>query len=190
MPRSALYDVNEVLEQAIDVFLEHGFHGAVMDEIIARTDFNRRGFYLEFGSKQQFLYKVLEHYQDNHLKHVLESLEQSIGIQAIHQFFDRYLALINRRGCLLINCITELGHDDPIIRDMGRHYLDRLQIDFIGSLERAVNNHEISRDTSIEAVALQLTSYVQGFAVNAILTQDNQELTIATQTLLGTVKRM
>ena len=58
MPRSAQYDINLILEQAVDIFLEHSFHGAIMDEIIGRTSFNRRGFYIEFGSKQQFLYLV------------------------------------------------------------------------------------------------------------------------------------
>ncbi|WP_100644109.1 TetR/AcrR family transcriptional regulator [Alteromonas facilis] len=189
MPRAPLYDLEEVMEQAIDVFLEHGFHGAVMDEIIARTDFNRRGFYREFGSKQQFLYRVIEFYLDTQLQEVLVALEQPQGIHAINDFFDRYLTLVSGRGCLLVNCITELGHDDQTIKDFGRHYLDRLQIDFIACLERAMNSHEISRDTPIEAVALQLTSYVQGFAVNAILVQDNQELKLATQMLLGSVQR-
>ncbi|MDM7859286.1 TetR/AcrR family transcriptional regulator [Alteromonas sp. ASW11-36] len=189
MPRAPMYDLDDVMHQAIDVFLEHGFHGAVMDEIIARTDFNRRGFYLEFGSKQAFLYRVLEYYQNTQLHDVLSALEQHQGIQAIHKFFERYLDLVQGRGCLLVNCITELGHDDEKIRDIGRHYIDRLQIDFIASLERAVSAHELSKDTPIEAVALQLTSYVQGFAVNAILVQDNQELRIATQTLLGSVSR-
>ena len=189
MPRAPMYNVDEVLEQAIDVFLEHGFHGAVMDEIIARTDFNRRGFYLEFGSKQAFLYRVIQFYIDNQLQNVLVALEQHQGKTAIMTFFERYLQLISGRGCLLVNCITELGHDDPKIRDFGRHYLDRLQIDFIACIERAVNSHEMSRDTNIEAVALQLTSYVQGFAVNAILAEDANELQIATQTLLDSVSR-
>lgn len=184
MPRSPMYDVNEVLEQAIDVFLEHGFHGAVMDEIIARTDFNRRGFYLEFGSKQAFLYRVINHYLDTQLAEVLQALESESGLNAIDQFFSRYLELIHGRGCLLINSVAELGFDDETIRDIGRHYLDRLQIDFIACIERAINHNELTRDTNIEAVALQLTSYVQGFAINAILVQDSQELKLATQRLL------
>ena len=187
MPRAPMYNLDEVLEQAIDVFLEHGFHGTVMDEIIARTDFNRRGFYLEFGSKQAFLYQVIQFYIDHQLEQILTNLEQHQGKAAISHFFEDYLKLISGRGCLLINCITELGHDDPKIRDFGRHYLDRLQIDFIACIERAVNNREMSRYTKIEAVALQLTSYVQGFAVNAILAEDTDELKLASQTLLDSV---
>lgn len=185
MPRKALYDVEEVLEQAIDVFLEHGYHGAIMDEIIARTDFNRRGFYLEFGSKQNFLYIVLAHYQQQHLSKALVHLESNNGLSSIQGFFDTYVDHVKGRGCLLINIVTEMGFDDKKIRDIGRHYLDRLQFDFIGCLEKAQQLRQVRSDINIESTALQLTSYVQGFAVNAILAGDTDELRLATQALLG-----
>lgn len=185
MPRKALYNTQEVLEQAVSVFLEHGYHGAIMDEIIARTDFNRRGFYLEFGSKQNFLYTVLEHYQNNQLNQIMAHLESNLGLISIQSFFDDYVAHVKGKGCLLINCITELGFDDEKIRDIGRHYLDRLQIDFIGCLEKAQRLDQVHANINIESTALQLTSYVQGFAVNAILSGDTDELSLATQALLG-----
>lgn len=185
MPRKALYNVEAVLDQAVAVFLEHGYHGAIMDEIIARTDFNRRGFYIEFGSKQQFLYVVLAHYQQRHLSKLFAHLEQNEGLPSIQDFFVHYAEHIKGRGCLLINIITEMGFDDPKVRDIGRHYLDRLQIDFIGCLEKAQRNGQVRADINIESTALQLTSYVQGFAVNGILAGETDELTIATQALLG-----
>ena len=184
MPRSAQYDIEEILQQAVDIFLEYSFHGAIMDEIIARTSFNRRGFYLEFGSKQQFLYKVLEHYQTTQLMPVVSELETHQGITAINTFFLRYIPLVYSRGCLLINCVCELGKQDATVREMGRHYLDRLHLDFIGCLEKARLNGEIKAEINIESAALQLTSYVQGFAVNGILAENKEEMVIATEALL------
>lgn len=185
MPRKALYNVEEVLSQAASVFVEHGYHGAIMDEIIARTDFNRRGFYLEFGSKQKFLYMVLEHYQQTKLNKIIAHLESNQGLTSIQAFFDDYVEHVRGKGCLLINTVTELGFDDEQVRDIGRHYLDRLQIDFIGCLEKAQRLGQVHNHVNIESAALQLTSYVQGFAVNAILAGDTDELKIATQALLG-----
>ncbi len=185
MPRKAQYNIEAVLSQAIDVFLEHGYHGAIMDEIIARTDFNRRGFYIEFGSKQKFLYRVLAHYQSAQLNKVMQHLESNQGLNSIGAFFSHYVAHIKGKGCLLINCITELGFDDPNIQEIGRHYLDRLQINFIGCLEKAQGLGQVHNHINIESTALQLTSYVQGFAVNAILAGDTDELQLATQALLG-----
>ncbi|WP_252728529.1 TetR family transcriptional regulator [Alteromonas sp. C1M14] len=184
MPRSAQYDIDNILQQAVEIFLEHSFHGAVMDEIISRTAFNRRGFYLEFGSKQQFLYKVLNYYQQNELLPIVSELENHQGIVAINTFFLRYIPLVYSRGCLLINCVCELGKQDDVVREMGRHYLDRLQLDFIGCLEKARLANEIKADVNIESAALQLTSYVQGFAVNGILAESSEEMIIATEALL------
>ncbi|KXI29811.1 TetR/AcrR family transcriptional regulator [Paraglaciecola hydrolytica] len=185
MPRKAQYNVEAVLNQAIDVFLEHGYHGTIMDEIIARTEFNRRGFYLEFGSKQNFLYIVLDHYQQYYLKKIMLHLESQQGLPSISAFFEEYVRHVRGKGCLLINCITELGFDDLKIREIGRHYIDSLQIDFIGCLEKAQALHQLHPQTNIESAALQLTSYVQGFAVNAILAGDTDELQLATRALLG-----
>ncbi len=185
MPRRPQYDKNDILTTAVDVFLEHGFQAAIMDEIIARTDFNRRGFYLEFGSKKQFLYEVLTHYRAQQLLPVLATLNQNNGLSSIQAFFQDYIALIQGRGCLLINMVTELGFDDGHIRELGRHYLDELQIAFIACLEKALRTGQIREQIQLEATALQLTSYVQGFAVNAILATDAEELHLATQALLG-----
>ena len=189
MPRKAQYNVEAVLDQAIDVFLEHGYHGTIMDEIIARTEFNRRGFYLEFGSKQNFLYLVLAHYQQHYLKKMLQNLESKQGLPSISAFFEAYVQHVKGKGCLLINCITELGFDDAKIREIGRHYLDQLQIDFIGCLEKAQALQQLHPQVNIESAALQLTSYVQGFAVNAVLAGDTDELQIATRALLGPMAR-
>lgn len=185
MSRKALYDVTMVLNQAVDVFLEHGYHGAIMDEIIARADFNRRGFYLEFGSKQNFLYLVLAHYQEMQLNKIMAHLESNQGLPAINAFFSDYVEHVKGKGCLLINCITELGFDNETIREIGRHYLDKLQIGFISCLEKAQHLNQVQNNIKVESTALQLTSYVQGFAVNAVLAGDTNELQLATQALLG-----
>lgn len=185
MPRLALYNVDEVLTCAIDVFIEHSFHGAVMDELIARTEFNRRGFYIEFKDKRTFLHRVLDHYETTQLEPIITKLHAKQGVTSIQLFFDEYIGLIKNRGCLLINSISELGKQDKIVRDKGRHYLDKLQIAFIGCLEHAKVHQQIKSTTDIESAALQLTCFVQGLAVNSVLVQDSAEMEIATQSLLA-----
>ncbi len=185
MARRPQYNVDEVLTEAIQIFLEHGFNGAVMDEIIARTGFNRRGFYLEFGSKQSFLYKVLDHYQKTVLQLAIRHLENNKGLPSITAFFQQYITLVKGKGCLLVNTVTELGFDDKHVKSVGRHYIDQLEIGFIGCLERAIEHQQVRADINIEATALQLCNYVQGFAVTGILAGATDELELATEALLG-----
>lgn len=189
MPRTSLYNLADILSQAEDIFIEHSFNGAVMEEIIARTEFNRRGFYLEFGSKLNFLYAVLEHYEKERLMPILSHLEDHQGLGSIERFFAAYIEHIYGKGCLLINMVTELGSKDSTIKSKGRHYLDRLQLAFIGCLEQAQRQATIQEGINIEAVALQLTSFVQGFAINSILADSKDELHIATQALLQPISR-
>lgn len=189
MPRTSLYNLDDILSQAEDIFIEHSFNGAVMEEIIARTEFNRRGFYLEFGSKRQFLYAVLDHYEKERLQPIISNLEDHQGLASIEHFFAAYIDHIYARGCLLINMVTELGSEDDTIKSKGRHYLDRLQLAFIGCLEQALRQESIRSEINIEAVALQLTSFVQGFAINSILAESKEELHIATLALLQPISR-
>ena len=132
MPRTSLYNLADILSEAEDIFIEHSYNGAVMEEIIARTEFNRRGFYLEFGSKIQFLYAALDHYESEKLNPILAHLADHNGLDSIERFFAAYIEHIFARGCLLINMVTELGSEDQHIKSKGRHYLDRLQLAFIG----------------------------------------------------------
>ena len=185
MPRKALYNIEQVLSDAEDVFLEHSFHGAAMDELIARTEFNRRGFYIEFKNKKQFLYRVLAHYQESRLLPLQTQLQEKQGLVSIQSFFNDYISLIDGRGCLLINSVTELGIDDINIREIGRHYLDGLQIAFISCLEQAMEHGQLKAGVDIESAALQLTCFVQGLAVNAVLCQDSEEMQITIQSLLA-----
>jgi TetR/AcrR family transcriptional repressor of nem operon len=133
--------------------LEHGYHGAIMDIIIARTDLNRRGFYIEFGSKQVFLYRVLKYYQTSHLDKIMKHLESNHGLNSINMFFTNYVDHLKGKGCLLINCITELGFDDKKVQQICRHYLDRLQIDYIGCLEKDQALRQVHTHINIESTA-------------------------------------
>lgn len=189
MPRTSLYNLDDILCQAEGIFIEHSYNGAVMDEIIARTEFNRRGFYLEFGSKLKFLYATLDFYYAQKLSPILVHLEDHQGLDSIQRFFVAYIDHIYGRGCLLINMVTELGSEDEHIRSLGRHYLDKLQLAFIGCLEQAQRQQTLHETINVEAVALQLTSFVQGFAINSILAESKEELHIATRALLQPISK-
>ncbi|MBF7073349.1 TetR/AcrR family transcriptional regulator [Glaciecola sp. MH2013] len=190
MPKKAQYDLSDVKMFAIEIFTEHGFANASMDEIIARTQFNRRAFYIEFGSKKAFLYAVLNTYISSHLSKCQESLlnRSEPGTLAIENYFRAYHQLILSQGCLLVNSISELGRVDIEIQSIARHYYDSLQLCFISCLERAQKHKEIRADINIESVALQLTCFTQGFAISSILQDGQNDVLIAMRQLLKSVE--
>jgi AcrR family transcriptional regulator len=195
MPKKAQYDLVEVKQYAIEIFSEQGFATASMDEIIARTQFNRRAFYIEFGSKQGFLHAVLSFYIETQLNECQTNLierksdvDNHSGLGAIEDYFSAYYQLISHHGCLLVNCLSELGQSDLEVQSMARHYYDSLQLCFIGCLERAQKHHQIRADISIESIALQLTCFAQGFAISSLLQDGENDVIIAMRQLLKSIE--
>ncbi|WP_412970929.1 TetR/AcrR family transcriptional regulator [Glaciecola sp. MF2-115] len=190
MPKQAQYDLPEILTYAVDIFTEQGYAKASMEEIIGRTQFNRRAFYIEFKSKKGFLHAVLAHYIENNLSACQESLiaRKDSGTQAIYDYFQAYYELISKQGCLLVNCISELGRNDEKVQSIARHYYDSLQLCFIACLERAQKHQQIKSTINIESVALQLTCFTQGFAVSSILQNGEDDVIIAMRELMSSIE--
>lgn len=190
MPKQAQYDLPEILTYAVDIFTEQGYAKASMEEIIARTQFNRRAFYIEFKSKQGFLHAVLKHYIEQQLSACQDSLiaRTDSGTQAIYDYFNAYHELISQQGCLLVNCISELGRNDPEVQSIARHYYDALQLCFIGCLERAQKHQQIRSKINVESVALQLTCFTQGFAISSILQGGEDDVIIAMRELMSSIE--
>jgi len=190
MPQKAQYKVTEIVEYAVDIFIENGYVAASMEEIIGRTGFNRRAFYIEFKNKQGFLYTVLQHYIDTRLSYCQQSLihKSDTGIQAIHDYFNAYHTLTANQGCLLVSCVSELGKTDPQIQSIARHYYDSLQFCFIGCLERAQKHQQIQSGINVEAIALQLTCFTQGFAISSILQDGEADVLIAMRALMNSIE--
>ena len=190
MPKQAHYNLPEILTYAVDIFTEQGYARASMEEIIGRTQFNRRAFYIEFKSKKGFLHAVLQHYIEHQLSACQESLivRRDSGTQAIYDYFKAYYELISKQGCLLVNCISELGRNDETVQSIARHYYDSLQLCFIGCLERAQKHQQIKSAINIESVALQLTCFTQGFAISSILQDGEDDVIIAMRELMSSIE--
>jgi TetR/AcrR family transcriptional repressor of nem operon len=180
----------EILTHAANFFTQQGYAKASMEEIIARTQFNRRAFYIEFKSKQGFLHAVLQHY----IAHQLSACQASLiartdsGTKAIYDYFSAYHRLISKQGCLLVNCISELGRNDETVQSIARHYYDALQLCFIACLERAQKHQQIESTINIESVALQLTCFTQGFAISSILQGGEDDVIIAMRELMSSIE--
>lgn len=190
MPKKAQYELSTILSYAVEIFTENGYGKASMEEIIARTQFNRRAFYIEFNSKQGFLHAVLQYYIEHQLSLCQESLiaRKESGTQAIYDYFNAYYELISKQGCLLVNCTSELGRSDPEVQSIARHYYDSLQLCFIACLERAQKHQQVQADINIESIALQLTCFTQGFAISSILQGGEDDVLIAMRALMSSIE--
>lgn len=186
MPRKIAYSLTQVFENAIPIFLEKGFRGCSMETLINSTNFNRRAFYLEFGNKRNFSHALLDYYIEHYLVPLQTNLQVNQHIPpAIIQYFEAYQKHINKQGCLLVKLILELSNEDKTIQDKARSYFDNLQLAFIACLERAIMHNELPQDIDIEAFALKLSSFAQGFAVSNSIRQGESDVLMVIRSLFA-----
>jgi AcrR family transcriptional regulator len=184
MPRKPEYSLEDVFEKAIPLILARGYRGCSMDTLIKQTGFNRRAFYLEFGNKEGFIKVLLAYYIEIKLQPLEAILKRDDDIPSrIIDFFNQYQEHIDQQGCLLVRLILEVGKDDEHIRDQARHYYDNLQLSFIACLEKAVTGEQLPINTNIEAMALKLSCFAQGFAVSNNIQQGQSDVSIVIQSL-------
>lgn len=65
MGRKRSFDETTVLDALIGVFLDHGYEGTSLDELVAATGLLRGSLYSAFGSKRGMFLAALRHATDN-----------------------------------------------------------------------------------------------------------------------------
>ncbi len=169
--RKKIFKEEVALGQAMEVFWKYGYEGASMQRLLAAMGLNKGSLYYSFGSKKELFIRVLELYSRqimDYLNERLQSIDDPIqGIQSI------YLNLIEmddpekiKKGCLLVNSVSELAFIDPSLKEMAAHKLRNMEELFIKFLNIAKQKGEIRTTTPSEEVALHLVTLWSGIQIN------------------------
>lgn len=184
MPQHPKYELEKVLDMALPLVIERGYRGCSMATLIKATGFNRRAFYIHFMNKEEFFEALLNHYLHAYLLPLNQLLHESTDAQAcIQRYFSEYQKLIRAKGCLLTKLVVEMGNDNHAVQHQARWFYDRLQLEFIGLLERAQLHNALSLHTDVEQRALKLTCLTQGFAVSNHIIQGEEDISLMIQSI-------
>lgn len=70
---------SRILETAFNLFLEKGFAGVSLNEVIKASDITTGGFYYHFDSKDALMVAVIEKYVFNYFKSTIEQIKRYEG---------------------------------------------------------------------------------------------------------------
>ncbi|GAB4512677.1 MAG: hypothetical protein Tsb0019_09530 [Roseibium sp.] len=133
--RPRAFDEAEALEAAMLVFWQNGFEATSLDDLTAAMGISRSSFYATFGCKQTLFLRALEHYSSNGIRN-LKEVAEAAGGDALDAMM---LALSDpkggARGCLLVNCITELAPHDGKVAEIGRRHLESIEDIFARTID-------------------------------------------------------
>ncbi len=186
MARPVEYNLNQVLDKAMDIFWEKGYESVSMADLVTYTGLNRRTMYNLFKDKDGLYRDALENYFIKMASNQLKALKENQGKKGIELFFQPFCFQENFKGCLYTNTIIEKEFVNPdafnTVKDFYQDVRTQLEI----NLSDAALNGEFSGD--VKAMALTLITIVQGLGIYGKFNQSKDESDLIIKNVLNMIR--
>ena len=194
MPRSELFRKETVLDQIKEVFWLKGYNGTSMQDLVDATGLNRSSLYNSFGRKMELYQSVLKKYQGENAENLNQlSTCSKTGYQIIESLFksvkEEMLNDSNRKGCMFINCSTEMGNQNLQLNQLLRSNQAKLVSYFKNWVEKGKNDGSICSKSETTILANYLVNAFQGFRITGMNTSDIKTLNNIIGITLKTLKQ-
>jgi len=131
MGRPRQFDRDDVLDRALDLFWELGYHDASVRRLAAAMGVNVATVFSEFGDKEGLYEQALAKYESQKLPLFIGALERpgaDIGtVLQVLRDFGRFADSGTAPGCLITNSAIEFAPVPSLSRDALTRYIDRLR---------------------------------------------------------------
>lgn len=168
-PRS--FDEGEALSKATAAFWEHGFAGTSYPALESATGLRRQSLRYAFGDKEQLFERVVAHYAEQKVGHVVALLARPgspLGnIRNVLDLWARDARHPSRRGCLMVNALAELGSSDNTAVRAIDGANRRLTDAFEQAFAAAQHDGEVRTDLDPRDLAIQTIALGDGFLVHS-----------------------
>jgi AcrR family transcriptional regulator len=157
MARARVFDVDEAIQSASDLFWSNGYERTSLADLTKAMGITPPSFYYEFGSKDGLFKRVLDNYFATRLSWAEEALQEptarGVAEVMLHRLADLYSDPACPSGCLAVNCSLTYPEDGALSEEMGKlkkARRERLRKRFVaarksGDLPRDADPAELAR---------------------------------------------
>lgn len=180
MPKSVLFDKDEIISKVTELFWEKGYNATSMQDLVDATGLNRSSIYNTFGDKYHLFIEALRHYQ-TYQNDLLSSATQAAKSpkEAIEMLFNATWEHLNEdhnKGCFLSNCATEMSNADPQIKGFLSDNKCTVVSIFRQLIEKAQEAGEVDSSKDAEILAHYLFSSLQGLRVTSMIDANKKHI--------------
>jgi len=186
------FDDTTVIEAAMDVFCSNGYEGSSAQELCERTGLGRGSLYHAFGSKHKLYELALRRYQELGIEAQAQILNGPGSVKerlrALMQWgVDGDLGPSRGRGCMALFAALDRAGTDPVVADISRVYVSRLEQVLCHVFAVGQHNGEVSSERSALEMARTFLSSYYGLRV---LGQSMPDRTFLEDVMDGTLARL
>lgn len=183
----------QLLNQGVTIFINQGYHGTGIKEILDRVKVPKGSFYNYFESKEHFGAEVIRQYG----KQITANMDTCLNeperdaLDALKQFFDREILRHKetREGCLIGNLGAELGDSSEICRQAMSESLQLMQQRFFRILQAAQKQGTVRNDLAAEELASILFNAYEGALLRMQIEKSVEPLRQFSQIMLDSFLR-
>ena len=173
MARPVEYDLQDVLNRAMQLFWQKGYENVSMADLVAHTGLNRRTMYALFKDKDGLFHDALDNYYTTRSSKIIALLQENPGKKGIEKFLRNFTFHEKFKGCLFNSCMTKSEFMKAESYEIPKSYFERLRQQIEQNLKEAKVKSEFHGD--VTTMALTIMTIIHGFNVYGKYNHDKAE---------------
>lgn len=178
--RPRVFDMDEALDKALEIFWKRGYEGASITELTEALGINKPSLYAAFGNKEELFKKSLSRYLAGPVAFIQEAINQptafgvaeSFLINAVEFFTDTK----HPKGCLIVQAALSDSADSLIVKGLLAEYRYSYEYLLANRFEKAKKDGDLPSDTDVQTLAKFLSTLHQGMSVQVTSGASKKEL--------------
>jgi len=192
MARSVEFNECEIIEKAMNVFWEKGYHATSMQDLVDAMQINRSSLYNTIGDKHCLFIKCVTVYAEAGLKETQEKVaKEKSALQALINIIRDKAAWVvdSEKGCLGIKTVFEIAPEDKEVRNvLTRNSVVYLEL-MTNLIQKAIDDGELDGTEDASLLAEYIMTTFTGWKQAFILNQDPIIIKKMSEYLIKTITR-
>jgi TetR/AcrR family transcriptional repressor of nem operon len=182
MPRVKLFDENEVLSKAMNLFWKQGYSATSVQDLVSHLGINRASIYDTFGDKNKLFKKSFELYRKQNSEGLIQFFENRPNVKiGFSELFDNAIQEAvsdkDRKGCFVVNTTTELiPNDESLNQILETNKQDFINI-FFDYLKKGKESGQLKSSLDLKSLATLFYTLYNGIRVVSKIRPNKKELT-------------
>lgn len=181
MARTAEFNLEEVLQKAMDTFWQNGYCKSSMSKLVSATHLQPGSIYAAFNSKEGLFLAALRYYGQQSIERLQACLNQAnTPLQGIIKFVEmigeKILDHKQQAGCFLVNSVLEISPGKTAINQEVTKHLEAIESRLFSALVLAHEAGELAPNKDPKVLAKYLMINIWGLQVLAKTNPDKESV--------------
>ena len=188
--RSAEFNRDDVLRNAMEAFRAKGYAKTTMQELVAATGLHPGSLYAAFGNKRGLLLAAVDHYVCQKRSRRRQVMELPSPLAGIETYLNLVVEDTLSGACLVTRMLMEMSAQDGELAERMQQICLELEQDVHQTLELAVVRQELGQDADITTLTAYLLVAIQGIITFAQCSKDKGLLLEVVQCVMRTLRNV